>query len=107
MGICIHDESRLIVTELMDGKSLEYVIYGQKKTSEELHQALSFSKKLELLSQVVRGMIYLHSMEPPLLHRDLKPSNILVRSLLCDFLHTSLTRTSMLPKFVTLERPSL
>lgn len=31
-----------------------------------------------LLQEVVLGMCYLHSLDPPLLHRDLKPSNILL-----------------------------
>lgn len=31
-----------------------------------------------LLQEVVLGMCYLHSLNPPLLHRDLKPSNVLL-----------------------------
>ncbi|XP_021059449.1 receptor-interacting serine/threonine-protein kinase 3 [Mus pahari] len=31
-----------------------------------------------LLREVVLGMCYLHSLNPPLLHRDLKPSNVLL-----------------------------
>lgn len=33
-----------------------------------------------LLQEVVLGMCYLHSLNPPLLHRDLKPSNVLLDS---------------------------
>lgn len=32
--------------------------------------------------QIARGLLYLHSLDPPISHRDLKPDNILVRSLL-------------------------
>ena len=83
MGICVTDDSLLIVTELMTGKSLEHIIHPKTQVKQQipkLHQALSFKKKFELLIEVIHGMIYLHCLEPPILHRDLKPSNILVRN---------------------------
>ena len=43
-----------------------------------LHRSLSFKHKLDLMLEVVKGMVYLHKLTPPMLHRDLKPSNLLV-----------------------------
>eukprot|EP00727_Mastigamoeba_balamuthi_P004445 m51a1_g14 putative pas domain-containing protein tyrosine kinase (1101) ;mRNA; f:72168-80630 len=36
--------------------------------------------KLSILSDIARGMAYLHQTDPPILHRDLKSSNILLDS---------------------------
>jgi serine/threonine protein kinase len=66
---------KFIVTEFMDGKSLEALIHGKKQLNERgLHHAVSFSKKVELLLEMLRGLVYMHARQPPLLHRDLKPS---------------------------------
>jgi hypothetical protein len=73
MGACIMGDFRLIVTELMNGRSLEHAIHSKKKKSDKLHSVIPLVKKIELLLEVVRGMIYLHGLTPPVLHRDLKP----------------------------------
>jgi serine/threonine protein kinase len=79
MGVCIKDNFRFIVTELMTGKSLDHALYHTKKKKKtEMHNVFTFEKKVEILMEVVRGMLYLHGLTPALLHRDLKPSNILV-----------------------------
>ncbi|KAL0478477.1 hypothetical protein AKO1_008222 [Acrasis kona] len=78
LGVCVHDDYKFIVTEYMDGQSLEHVVISNKRSSKRLHQILSLDKKINILSDVTRGMIYLHSLDPPLCHRDLKPSNILL-----------------------------
>lgn len=45
-------------------------------------------EQLEILDDIVRGMVYLHSMKDTL-HRDLKSSNVLIaedwKVKLCDF----------------------
>jgi serine/threonine protein kinase len=84
MGVCLKDDNKFIVTELMMGKSLEHLLYQatSRLTADaspfNLHRNITFTHKIHLLLDVVKGMIYLHNLEPPLLHRDLKPSNILV-----------------------------
>ncbi len=88
MGVCVTDESKYIVTELMSGKSLDHVLHTAQKDIypvKPLHNVMKFNKKIELLNEVVRGMIYLHGLTPPLLHRDLKTSNILVSDLLQQY----------------------
>jgi serine/threonine protein kinase len=79
MGVCVTEDMKFIVTEFMSGKSLESILYFKKNQEEyRMHQALSYRKKLDILMDVLKGLIYMHSRQPPLLHRDLKPSNILV-----------------------------
>lgn len=80
IGICVTEDLKFIVTEFMNGSSLDAIIHSKKNLhqTDRLHKTLSYDKKLEILLDIVRGMIYMHSRQPPLLHRDLKPSNILV-----------------------------
>jgi hypothetical protein len=95
IGVCVNDDYRFIVTEYCNGGSLEDVLYERKtkrsnRKKKHMHQALSFKKKCSLLHDVINGMVYLHSMTPPICHRDLKPSNILLDKNLtvakvCDF----------------------
>ncbi|KAL0491422.1 serine/threonine-protein kinase drk [Acrasis kona] len=86
MGICVNQQKNIIVTELMEGKSLENIIL--KNRNSYVH--LNMQRKLSLLIDVAAGMTYLHSIDPPLIHRDLKLGNILVdknitRAKVCDF----------------------
>jgi serine/threonine protein kinase len=53
----------------MQGGSLDVLLHKKKKS-----RSLSFEKKVELLLDVVKGMIYLHGLEPAIVHRDLKPN---------------------------------
>lgn len=43
-----------------------------------LRSPLPTQRKLNLLVGVARGLLYLHSLETPLVHRDIKPDNIMV-----------------------------
>jgi serine/threonine protein kinase len=80
----IQDESRFIVTELMLGKSLEHLIHKKVKQTQYLHNSISFKEKITLLIDVVKGMLYLHGLQPAIVHRDLKPSvNTLFQTLTC------------------------
>ena len=61
----------------MLGKSLDTLIHKNRKRYDddyELHTSVTFDKKIELLMDVVRGMLYLHGLQPVIIHRDLKPS---------------------------------
>lgn len=74
MGVALNAENRYIVTELMH-KSLEWLIHSKKNMNTyTLHNSITFEKKLELLLDVIKGMLYLHSLQPVIVHRDLKPS---------------------------------
>ncbi len=73
MGVSQHEDNKFIVTELMDGNSLDSLLYdiGEKKKN------ITFTLKLTLLMDIARGVDYLHGVAK-IFHRDLKPSNCLV-----------------------------
>lgn len=83
MGICVTEDMKFIVTEFMSGKSLDSILHSKRNQDDRLHKALPYRKKLEILMDVLKGLLYMHERQPPLLHRDLKPSNILVCYHLC------------------------
>jgi hypothetical protein len=74
MGVALNSDQRFIVTELMSGKSLDRIVHKKSSSKKLLHNALRFKKKVSLLLDVVKGMLYLHSSTPAIIHRDLKPS---------------------------------
>jgi len=88
LGASISNNGLFIVTEYMNRGS----VYGN------LHSPLNkvngkskldYKMKLHLLLDAARGMLYLHTFDPPIIHRDLKTQNLLVdefgRGKLCDF----------------------
>eukprot|EP00727_Mastigamoeba_balamuthi_P005677 m51a1_g1729 putative serine threonine kinase (1689) ;mRNA; f:135134-146420 len=65
-------DSFIIVTEYMPTGSLMELLANEGV-------AVPLRLKLSIMSDIARGMAYLHQNDPPILHRDLKSSNILVR----------------------------
>jgi len=68
-----------ILTELSEYSLLDVI--SMKATLEE-------REIIEILSQIVAGLLVLHSFQPPIQHRDIKPENILVaknKYKICDF----------------------
>ncbi|KAJ4798967.1 Protein kinase superfamily protein [Rhynchospora pubera] len=76
LGYCLHEETRLIVYELMEKGSLETQLHGPSHGS-----ALSWHIRMKIALDTARGLEYLHEhCNPPIIHRDLKSSNILLDS---------------------------
>ena len=46
--------------------------------STESVEEVSSVSKFSMLCNVVEAMVYLHSMDPPIIHRDLKAKNVLL-----------------------------
>ena len=71
-----------IVTEFVSRGSLYSILHDPSVT-------LSMKLKIRFALDAARGMLYLHSFNPPLIHRDLKSHNILVTEdwslKICDF----------------------
>lgn len=61
----------VMMMELMDESLTKYVE----------NSIISFKKKMVILHDVVKGLNYLHSHDPPVVHRDLSPNNVLLKLL--------------------------
>ena len=61
-----------LITELIDGDSLDDVLFSGHYLSMELPVKLSVCKK------ICQAVAYLHSNIPAIIHRDIKPENLLI-----------------------------
>ncbi len=64
-----------IITEYLEQGSLADILYGGNRVSDEFW---TYELVLTCALQAARGMLYLHSHQPPICHRDLKSSNLVV-----------------------------
>jgi hypothetical protein len=82
IGVCINVGDIYFVTELCEKGSMQSYIETSKS-------AIAQDFCLQLLSDISKGMSYLHNQSPAVIHRDLKPGNILLdssfRGKICDF----------------------
>jgi len=79
MGACLPtstDETPYyaFLTELAENGSLYDCLYNLAR----IPVKFSFSKKMQIVSEIVSGMSYLHNLEIPVFHLDLKTANILL-----------------------------
>ena len=71
LGACTRSEPVVIVSEIMDGGSLEDAL--------RLRRRLPLRRALEIALDCARGLNYLHLANPhAMIHRDLKPSNVML-----------------------------
>lgn len=64
-----------IITEYLEQGSLADILYGSNRVADEFW---TYELVLTCALQAARGMLYLHSHQPPICHRDLKSSNLVV-----------------------------
>ncbi len=70
LNAVFHDHKNVfLLLELANGKTLFNKLKNIKKFSEE--------ETVNLMTDAIRAIEYLHSKDPPILHRDIKPENIL------------------------------
>ncbi|KAH9760481.1 protein kinase domain-containing protein [Citrus sinensis] len=76
LGYSAHDDTRFIVYELMENRSLDIQLHGPSHGS-----ALTWHMRMKIALDTARGLEYLHEhCNPAVIHRDLKSSNILLDS---------------------------
>ena len=73
LGLCFLEGSALpvLVMERLDS-SLDYLLEGAP--------GFPLTLKRSLLADVARGLLYLHTRNPPVVHRDLSAQNVLLTS---------------------------
>ncbi len=62
-----------IFTEYIDGGNLDQLIKLNRSCPP------GWTEIYNMIYQIIRGMSFLHSQDPPIVHRDLKPQNILLK----------------------------
>ncbi|XP_063804165.1 receptor-interacting serine/threonine-protein kinase 3-like isoform X2 [Pseudophryne corroboree] len=60
------------------GLVMEYMPNGSLRSLFDNICDVPWALRFQILHQVVLGMNYLHSLDPPIIHRDLKPCNVLL-----------------------------
>lgn len=76
LGYCVHDETKLLVYELMENDSLDTQLHGPLSGSN-----LTWYCRMKIALDTARALEYLHEhCKPCVIHRDLKSSNILLDS---------------------------
>ncbi|XP_077321232.1 receptor-interacting serine/threonine-protein kinase 3-like isoform X2 [Lithobates pipiens] len=73
LGVYKKEEGSL----LEHGLVMEYMPYNLRTLFDNIPD-VPWALRTQILHQVVLGMNYLHSLDPPIIHRDLKPSNVLL-----------------------------
>ena len=75
LGVCLQPPS--IVTEYCARKSLTDVLRGAKSSPAKASEMV-WTRRLNMVLDAAKGMLYLHAHTPPIIHRDLKSPNLLV-----------------------------
>lgn len=90
MGACLALPNRAIITELVSRGSLWNVLRTPGLfPSHSAPPCLPWWVSKRVIEDTCRGLIYLHSLSPPVIHRDLKSANLLLDDSyhvkICDF----------------------
>ena len=87
------DPEFCLVTEFMHKGSL-FDVLGDSKVE------ISWSRTLDICTDICKGMVYLHTRNPPIIHRDIKSLNVLVtkdwKCTIADFGLTKIKDRAML-----------
>mmetsp|Transcript_14681 Transcript_14681/g.29445 ORF Transcript_14681/g.29445 Transcript_14681/m.29445 type:complete len:640 (+) Transcript_14681:259-2178(+) len=77
LGACLDGEPKIIVSEFLDGGSLEDMY--DKRKAEKGHGWRPPVKMVHMWAlELGRALCFLHNCSPPVIHRDLKPGNLLL-----------------------------
>ncbi|CAK9137051.1 unnamed protein product [Ilex paraguariensis] len=79
------DNSKLLVYEYLENRSLDRWLHGKRRPSSVSgsvhHVVLDWPTRLQIAVGAARGLCYMHhDCSPPIVHRDVKSSNVLLDS---------------------------
>ncbi|KMZ76544.1 S-locus receptor kinase (SRK) [Zostera marina] len=73
LGCCIEGEERILIYEFVPNKSLDIIIFGERKNM------LDWKNRVVIIIGIARGLLYLHQDSVlRIIHRDVKAGNILL-----------------------------
>lgn len=87
---------RCLVLELCPGGALSSRLSNELKV-EPVSLSLSRLQRLQIALGIARGLVYLHSLSPPMVHRDVKSGNVL----LTKVQHTDMAAVTKVADFGT------
>ena len=76
MAVSFLKNSVLLVSELIDGRNLEELIFADVVDDETF--TIQACDKMLIGKQICQAVAYLHNLKPPIVHRDIKPANVMV-----------------------------
>ncbi len=76
MAVSFLKNSILLVSELIDGRNLEDLLFADAHDDETF--TIQACDKLLIGKQICQAVAYLHNLKPPIVHRDIKPANVIV-----------------------------
>lgn len=66
IGVSQKKDNFYVVTELCNGGTVFDILHRKKDVN------VSWLHRVKMCRDIAKGMLYLHSLEPPIIHRDLK-----------------------------------
>ena len=72
LAVSFNGPWRCLVLELMNGGALDDRLMDPTKP-------LQWQDRAHILLHVARGLVYMHSLDPPVIHRDVKTGNVLLQ----------------------------
>ena len=76
MGACIQEPVYAIVTEFIEGGSLQSFMHSSEPSISALRKEMQWEHKLNLMNGIAQACLYLHN--KGVIHRDLKSGNVLL-----------------------------
>ena len=74
LGLSVNGPRRCLILEYMDGGALDVRLRHKRLP------VLHWRDRARILLHVARGLVYMHTMKPPVIHRDVKAGNVLLSS---------------------------
>ncbi|URE45041.1 STYKc [Musa troglodytarum] len=75
LGYCQQNDLQMLVYEYVSNGSVSTHLYGGNQVSST---KLEFKHRLSIAHGAAKGMVHLHSLNPPLVHMNFKTTNVLV-----------------------------
>ncbi|XP_064984136.1 probable serine/threonine-protein kinase PBL21 isoform X1 [Musa acuminata AAA Group] len=75
LGYCQENDLQMLVYEYVSNGSVSTHLYGGNQVSS---RKLEFKHRLSIAHGAAKGMVHLHSLNPPLVHMNFKTTNVLV-----------------------------